>query len=100
MNCQQLLILYLYNSAIDSKVIAWTFWDGCSKKDISSGSTDNPPYNSGLDALRDGWRLIQMSQLYPRDKSEEYNTSILKYEFMFEKIKLKDENQTTVAFKD
>lgn len=29
---QQLLVLYLKNSSLDSDVIAWSFWDGSGEK--------------------------------------------------------------------
>ena len=93
MDCQKILVLYLRDSALDSDVIAWSIWDGCSFDENYSGKTDDPPYNSGLDALRDGWRLIQMSPLLPPIPGKELQTSILKYEFIFDKLAKKNENQ-------
>ena len=58
-----------------------------------SGKTDDPPYNSGLDAPRDDWRLIQMSPLLSPIPGKELQTSILKYEFIFEKLAKKNKNQ-------
>ena len=52
-------------SALDSEVVAWSQWDGCSEKDRFAGDSDDPPYSTGLAALRNGWRLIQMSLLLP-----------------------------------
>jgi len=86
MQCQQLLVLYLFDSALDSKVVAWSRWDGCSDQDHYAGEEDRPPYPTGLDALKDGWRLIQMNPLLPPVKWDEYTTSVLKYEFLFEKL--------------
>ncbi len=93
MDCQKILVLYLRDSALDSDVIAWSIWDGSSLDENYSGKTDDPPYNSGLDALRDGWWLIQMSPLLPPIPGKELQTSILKYEFIFEKLAKKNENQ-------
>ena len=86
MDCQQVLVLYLRNSALDSEVIAWSFWDGCSDEEHFAGETDEPPYASGLEALRDGWRLIQMSPLLPPTPGAELQTSVLRYECVFEKL--------------
>src|SRR5207302_11515502 len=47
---------------------------------------DEPPYPSGLAALRDGWRLFQASQLLPPHPGAEYSTSFLKHEFFFERL--------------
>jgi len=37
-------------------------------------------------ALRDGWRLLQMSQLQPHSRGDEFTTAYLKYEFLFEQL--------------
>jgi len=45
-----------------------------------------PPYNTGLEALLDGWRLFQASPLLPHTPGDEFRTGYLKYEFFFEKL--------------
>jgi hypothetical protein len=82
---QKLLILYLHDSALDSHVIGWSQYDGTGATDSMAGDSDEPPYKSGLHALKDGWRLFQMSQLQPHSPGDEFRTSYLKYEFAFEK---------------
>jgi hypothetical protein len=47
---------------------------------------DDPPYATGVDALRDGWRLIQMSPLIAPVPGHERETSFLKHEFVFERM--------------
>jgi len=81
---QKLLILYLSSSSLDANVVAWSSWDGTGETDSMAGDAEEPPYASGLAALRDGWRLIQLSPLLPHAKGEEFTTSYLKYEFVFE----------------
>jgi hypothetical protein len=83
---QKLLILYLADSALDSAVIAWSQYDGTGEREHMAGDAREPPYRSGLAALRDGWRLIQMSQLEPHAPGSELTTSYLKYEFLFEQL--------------
>jgi hypothetical protein len=85
---QKILILYLSSSSLDSKVIAWTEYDGTKKNTHMAGDSDIPPYTSGLEALQDGWRLFQVSSLDQHIKGNEYKTGYLKYEFMFEKIEV------------
>jgi hypothetical protein len=51
-----------------------------------AGDSDEPPYATGLDALRDGWRLIQVSPLLPHASGDEFRLGYLKYEFFFEKL--------------
>jgi hypothetical protein len=86
---QQVLVLYLSTSALDSAVVAWSVYDGTGAREHmagDAGEAETPPYRSGLDALRDGWRLIQASQLIPHAPGAEFRTDYLKYEFFFEKL--------------
>jgi hypothetical protein len=83
---QTVMVLYLANSALDSPVIAWAVYDGTGETRHMAGDSDEPPYATGLAALRDGWRLFQASQLLPHPRGEEFDLSYLKYEFFFEQI--------------
>ena len=83
---QQVLVLYLRNSALDSAVVAWAVYDGTGRERHMSGDADEPPYETGLGALQDGWRLIQASPLLDHGVGEEFRTGYLKYEFFFEKL--------------
>ncbi|HEY2177769.1 MAG TPA: hypothetical protein VGH15_04240 [Caulobacteraceae bacterium] len=83
---QKVLVLYLENSALDSRVIGWAEYDGTGERRRMAGDEDEPPYESGLAALLDGWRLIQASQLMPHPRGEEFDLAYLKYEFFFERM--------------
>ena len=83
---QQVLTLYLSTSALDSRVLGWSVYDGTGKHPRTTGDSDSPPYETGLAALRDGWRLIQHPVLIPPYPGEEYSTSFMKYGFVFEKL--------------
>jgi len=92
---QKVLVLYLASSALDSNVKGWSIYDGTGKHRYTTGdavgdgtgSSDlEAPYATGLDALLDGWRVIQFPQLIPPYPGEEYTTSFMKYEFIFEKL--------------
>ncbi len=83
---QQVLVLYLKSSALDTEVIGWSMYDGTGKTKHMSGDADERPYKTGLGAMKDGWRLIQASQLQPHPSGDEFRTSYLKYEFFFEKL--------------
>ena len=83
---QKVLILYLANSMLDSEVIAWTLHDGTGKNFHMPGDSEVPPYDTGTDALLDGWRLFQASTLEQHKSGDEFRTGYLKYEFFFEKI--------------
>ena len=83
---QKVLVLYLANSALDSPVIGWAVYDGTGETLHMAGDADTPPYATGLAALKDGWRLIQASQLLPHPRGEEFDLAYLKYEFFFEQL--------------
>lgn len=83
---QQVLVLYLADSALDSTVIGWSLYDGTGRSAPITGDNDTPPYETGLDALKDGWRAFQFPQLIPPYPGMEYTTSFLKHEFLFEKL--------------
>ncbi len=83
---QIVMILFLATSAIDSKVLGWTIYDGTGKTYPTTGDSDCPPYNTGLEAMQDGWRVIQFPQLIPPYKDMEYTTSFVKFEYVFEKL--------------
>ncbi|MEM1228894.1 MAG: hypothetical protein AAGI15_00025 [Pseudomonadota bacterium] len=81
---QKLLFLYLESSALDSRVVAWSYYDGTGTAVAQAGDSDDPPYRTGLEALTAGWRLIQANPLQPHAPGAEFSLSYLKYEFIFE----------------
>lgn len=83
---QQIMVLYLTTSALDTTVIGWAFYDGTGKTKHMAGDSEEPPYKTGLEALQDGWRLIQASPLTSHVTGDEFKTDYLKYEFFFEKM--------------
>jgi len=86
MRRQNVLVLYTANSALDSAVVGWSRYDGTGKTRHMAGDAEEPPYRTGLDALKDGWRLFQASQLLPHQRGAEFDVSYLKYEFWFEQL--------------
>jgi len=84
---QRVLVLYLANSALDSPVVGWSMWDGSSDDPVPPvDAKPQPPYPTGLDALRDGWRLIQMTPLTAPAAGTEREVNYLRHEFVFEQL--------------
>jgi hypothetical protein len=83
---QRVLVLYLASSALDDRVVGWSNYDGTGATHPTMGDSDEPPYQTGLEALLDGWRMIQAAQLLPPATGQEYDVSFLKHEFFFEKL--------------
>lgn len=83
---QKVLVLYLQNSALDSPVLGWANYDGTGETAPYAGDSEEPPYPTGVDAMKDGWRLIQASPLTAHVPGTEFTTAYLKFEFFFEKL--------------
>ena len=83
MEHQQVLYLWTSGSALDSGTVGWAFHDG------TAGSGPCCPTHhrrtTGVAALRDGWMLLQSSQLTPPPPGEEHLNNYLEYEFVFER---------------
>ena len=84
---QDILVLYLHNSSLSSPVKAWARYSGSDQTNHTTGNGEVAPYKTGIEALRDGWRVLQFPQLTPPYPGEENSTSYLKHEFIFEQIK-------------
>lgn len=81
---QQILILWLASSSLDSKVIGWAFHDGTAG--AGPQPVGDPPHNSVVEALQHGWRLLHISPLTPPYPGHERDTSFLKHEFLLERM--------------
>ena len=90
---QQVLALYLANSSLASRVVGWAIYDGTGELSAETGDHPETPFDTGMDALQAGWRLIGASQLIPAVPGMEYMTSFQRFEFFFERIvQLPDES--------
>lgn len=84
---QQVLFLYLEHSGLAGRVVAWSFHDGSGRDaELPVTAEGKPPYRSGVDALADGWRLLQASPVPVRIPGAERVTGRLEHEFVFERI--------------
>jgi hypothetical protein len=86
LNSEKQLILYLYSKSTNlrSPLGAWALYDATAPEAPILPSQD-APYTSVIDAVRDGWRIVQ----FPRP--ELYNFSdvdnaYLAFEFILEKF--------------
>ncbi len=84
---QQVLFLYLEHSGLDGRVVAWSFHDGAATgEDLAVDDAGTPPYRRGVEALRDGWRLLQVSAVPQRVPGAERVTGRLEHEAVFERL--------------
>lgn len=80
---QQVLFLWLEDSNLDGRVVGWSFHDGAGRDADLEGV---PPYATGTEALRAGWRLLQVSPVPTRQPGAEFVTGPLAHELVLERI--------------
>ncbi len=85
---QKLLVLYTGNSAPSAPVVAWSLWDGTTNEQPEPEHEPQPPYRTVLDAMRDGWRVINFPPLTPPQVGREYEVDYFKFEFVLEKLEV------------
>ena len=81
---QELLFLYSENADLASSVVAWSRYSGAGRT-YRSGDSDEPPYDSVVAAMVDGWRVLQVSQQLPAPPGAEHTTAFLKFETLLER---------------
>jgi hypothetical protein len=62
---QQVLVLHGASTDLLSSTVAWSLYDGAAPADapqMRTGDSAEPPYESVLAAMRDGWSVIQVPQ--------------------------------------
>ena len=85
---QQVLYLWMHGSSLDEAVVGWAFHDGTqgAGPPLPQPDADGaPPYANGVNALEDGWMLLQSAQLLPPALGQEHINAYLEYEFVFER---------------
>src|SRR5690348_18354722 len=85
---QQILILHLENPDLGTRTVAWALYDGslpAGQPQMNTGSSNEPPYRSVLDAMRDGWFVLQMATLPQFRPGYEHETGHLPYEYVLER---------------
>ena len=85
---QQILILHLAYPALDSHTVAWALYDGSLPDDarqMNTGDQNEPPYRSVLEAMRDGWFVMQLASLPVYVRGSEYEHGHLPYEYVLER---------------
>ena len=75
-----------------ASAVAWAVFDGAEPADdaqMQSGDEDQLPYKSVLDAMRDGWRVIQFPT--PPDERADKAPGHLAHEYVLERMVPKHE---------
>lgn len=79
------LVLALQAQNLRSPVVAWTIYGAGDDDSTMPGCADQPPYRTALDALRDGWRLVQYTRQPDPPPGAELRPGSLSTECVLEK---------------
>ena len=85
---QQLLFMCLYSPDLNSRVTAWSLYDGSIPKgeqQMGTGDAMTPPYDSVLDAMRDGWKVLQVPAIPQSSPGRENETAYLPWEYVLQR---------------
>ena len=86
---QQILILHLAEPDLGAQTVAWALFDGtrpAGDRQMQAGDQPEPPYESVVDAMHDGWRVVQVPPLPTYPQGAEHETGPLPWEYVLERI--------------
>ena len=64
---QNILVLFQTTPGLDAQVVAWSRYEASKGTGIADlVDEEGPPYRNAMVAMRDGWQVIQMSELKQR----------------------------------
>lgn len=78
---QDIIVLFQTAPALDSQVVAWARYEASKGTRIQDLVEEaDPPYNTAMEAMRDGWQVLQMSELKHRMPEDGYELGPLPYQ--------------------
>ncbi len=90
---QDILVLFQTTPALDSQVVAWARYEASKGVRITDLVEEpDPPYDTAMEAMRDGWQVIQMSELKHRTREDGYELGPLPYQTVVSKFNPLGEN--------
>ena len=91
---QDIMVLFQTTPALDAQAVAWARYEaskGTGIKDLVE--EQDPPYTTAIEAMRDGWQVIQMSELKERNRDDGYELGPLPYQTVLAKLNELQENK-------
>lgn len=77
---QDILVLFQTTPALDSPPVAWSYYEASKGPVRDLVEEEEPPYKNAMAAMRDGWQVIQMSELKHRSSVDGYELGPLPYQ--------------------
>lgn len=94
---QDVLVLFQTTPGLDAQAVAWSRYEaskGTGIQDLPDES--EPPYRNAMEAMRDGWQVIQMSELKHRTAADGLEDGPLPYQTVLGRLnELQTEGEAT-----
>jgi hypothetical protein len=88
---QDVLVLFHSMPGLDVQVSAWAYYEASKGTGIDDlVEEEEPPYRNAMEAMRDGWSVIQMSEMKHRPPgAEAYEDGPLPYQTVLSRYRPK-----------
>lgn len=83
---QDILVLFQTTPALDAPPVSWAYYEASKGPVHDLVEENDPPYKNALEAMRDGWQVIQMSELKHRSSTDGYELGPLPYQTVLSKF--------------
>jgi hypothetical protein len=84
---QDILVLFQTSPALDETPAAWARYEASKGARIADLVEEaEPPYANAMAAMRDGWQVIQMSEIKHRSAHEGYELGPLPYQTVLQRF--------------
>ena len=94
---QDIMVLFQTTPGLDAAAVAWSRYEASKGIRISDlVDEEEPPYANALEAMRDGWQVVQMSELKHRTSEEALDDGPLPYQTVLAKYnEMQDDNEVS-----
>ena len=84
---QDILVLFQTSPALDVAPAAWARYEASKGTGITDLVEESePPYANAMAAMRDGWQVIQMSEMKQRSANDGYELGPLPYQTVLQRF--------------
>ena len=83
---QDIMVFYQTTPALTAAPVAWARYEASKGPIRDLVEEDDPPYADALAAMRDGWQVLQMSELKQYSAREGYELGPLPYQTVLSKF--------------
>lgn len=89
---QDVIVLFQTAPGLDAQVVAWARYEASKGPIRDLEDEEAPPYQTALEAMRDGWQVLQMSEMKHYSANEGYELGPLPYQTVLSKLNEKQED--------